>query len=371
MKYAVIFLGFLLQAIAAMPQQRQNDCGTPVRFPLKVPDAALAQQRAQQLSPLISLPYPVKVFVVIFANSDGSNVAATEADVLRQFANMRDFYAPRNICFILTGIDQVNNTDLNNLDTDTEEGELSPFVRANSLTVFVHASLFSGADGSWNGFAYDIPNNYLSIVSGALSSTTNLSTLAHEMGHCLGLYHTFQSRRDADNNIIRENRDRSGACKNCDTEGDLLCDTDADRNNDDTNISATTCNYIGPTVFDACGDALLMEPTNIMTYGLRSCRDNFTANQGSRAQSFILTTAYLLNSVAEDDLQVIATATFSTGERIYAARNTVVVNNGVQTLNYTGSSQTYISSRAVTVRPNTTFAPGTGMVHIRPGTLCN
>ncbi len=354
----------------AQELQRHNDCGTPVRYPLKQIDSALLQQQLAARGIAATLPYPVKVFVVIFADNDGSNVAVAEADVLRQLENMQGFYAPRNICFILTGITQVNSTDLNSQDTDSETGELTPFLRSGHVTIFVHASLFSTADGSWNGYAYDIPNTFLSIVDGAINSTTNLSTLAHEMGHCLGLYHTFQSRND-NGTTIRENRARSGGCKNCDNEGDLLCDTDADRNIDDVEVGISSCNYLGNAT-DACGSALLMTTTNIMTYGRRSCRDNFTVEQGSRARAFLITDLGLITALADDAVIVVPNLSVSSGERIYAARNTLTVDPA-GTITYSGSSRTYFSSKAVTIRAGIVFSPGsnTGLAHVRAGTFCN
>jgi hypothetical protein len=350
--------------------QSGAECGTPVRFPLKQVDSTLLQQRLAERGPAVTLPYPVKIFVVICANDDGSNVAVEESEVLRQIGNMQSFYAPRNICFILTGITQVNNTDLNSQDTDSEEAELSPYLRSDHVTIFVHASLFSASDGSWNGFAYGIPNTYLSMVSSAINSTSNRSTLAHEMGHCFGLYHTFQSRND-NGTTVRENRARSGGCKNCDTEGDLLCDTDADRNIDDAEVGSSSCNYLGSAT-DACGSALLMTTTNIMTYGRRSCRDNFTAGQGSRARDFLIITPGLSNALADDVLTLSAFTTFNSAERVYAARNTVTFDP-VSSISFTGTSRTYISSRVVTIKAGTNFTPGsnTGFAHLRAGTYCN
>jgi hypothetical protein len=376
----IFFAGFLFNIIGlpfeASAQdipilQEPKECGTPVRYPLKKIDSTLLQQRMAARGIAVTLPYPVKVFVVIFADNDGSNVAVTETEVLRQMDNMQSFYAPRNICFILTGITQVNSTDLNSQDTDSETGELSPYLRSNNITIFVHASLFSASDGSWNGFAYDIPNTFLSIVRSAINSTTNLSTLAHEMGHCFGLYHTFQARTDGNNNVIRENRARSGGCKNCDTEGDILCDTDADRNIDDVEVGATSCNYLGSAT-DACGSSLLMTTTNIMTYGRRSCRDNFTSGQGSRARGFLITDLGLLAALADDGIVVMPNVNVNSGERIYAARNTLsFLPAGIIT--YSGSSRTYFSSKAVTITNGIIFSPGsnTGLVHIRAGTFCN
>jgi Metallo-peptidase family M12 len=382
-KYAFIFsIGFLLNifglsfeataqdSATLARQQEPKECGTPVTFPLKKIDSALLQQRLAARGVAATLPYPVKIFVVIFADNDGSNVAVTETEVLRQIGNMQSFYAPRNICFILTGITQVNSTDLNSQDTDTETIELSPYVRNNHVTIFVHAALFSTSDGSWNGFAYGIPNTFLSMVRGAINSTSNLSTLAHEMGHCFGLYHSFQSRT-TNGVTTRENVARSGGCKNCDDEGDLLCDTNADRNIDDVEVSASTCNYLGNAT-DACGSSLLMTTTNIMTYGRRSCRDNFTAGQGTRARAFLITDLGLLGALADDAIVVIPNVNVNSGERIYAARNTLSVDPA-STITYSGSSRTYFSSKAVTIRDGIIFSPSTntGLVHIRAGTFCN
>jgi hypothetical protein len=383
-RYAFIFsIGFLLnifglrfeataQDSASLARlQEPKECGTPVTFPLKRIDSALLQQRLAARGVAVTLPYPVKIFVVVFADNDGSNVAASETEILRQIQNMQSFYAPRNICFILTGITQVNNSDLNSQDTDSETGELALYLRSDHVTIFVHATLFSTSDGSWNGYAYGIPNTFLSIVRSAINSTSNRSTLAHEMGHCFGLYHTFQARTTAGGSTIRENVARSGGCKNCEDEGDILCDTDADRNIDDDEVGATSCNYLGSAT-DGCGTSLLMTTTNIMTYGRRSCRDNFTSGQGSRARAFLITNVDLTSALADDAIVVIPNVNVNSGERIYAARNTLSVNPA-GTITYSGSSRTYLSSKAVTITAGVIFSPDTnaGLAHIRPGTLCD
>jgi hypothetical protein len=265
----------------------------------------------------------------------------------------------------------LNNSDLNNLDADTDIPGLTPYLYSNCITIFIHDSLYSTNGGSWNGYAYDIPNDFLSMYSGAIASTTNLSTLPHEMGHCFGLYHTFRARYDEVNQInIRERRARTGACKNCDTEGDLLCDTEADRNITNT-VVINNCIYTGSET-DSCGQPLLMEVRNIMTYGDRSCRDHFTSGQGSRARSFLLTTPFLTDAIAEDVFTVTTTGTFISGNRAYAARNSLTVNNG-SNLSFTGSSKTVFAAREVTVKPNTTFSQtsSSGFVIVRADAVCN
>jgi Pregnancy-associated plasma protein-A len=367
----LLLLILLINTTTAYTQRNSIECGTKDNYiQAKMVDTALLQQRLASFSEAITQPYPVKVMVVVFADNNGSNVSATNADILRQFNNMRDFYAPHQICFILNGIEQVNNSNLNNMDTDTDIPGLTPYLYDNCITVFIHDSLYSTSDGSYNGIAYAIVNDYLSMYSGAIASNTNLSTLPHEMGHCFGLHHSFRARWDeVSEHYIRETRTRTGACKNCDTEGDLLCDTEADRNTFPSDIE--NCVYTGNET-DSCGQPLLMAIRNIMTYGDRSCRNHFTNGQGSRSRSFLITTPMLTNTIAEDVFTVTTTGTYISGNRAYAARNSLTVNNGGN-LSFTGSSKTVFASQEVTIKPNTTFShvSSSGFVIIRADTPCN
>jgi hypothetical protein len=343
--------------------QEVRECGTPAGKTRVFPDTT----NIHLMAPMATYPLLVKVFVHVVANDDGTNVAAGDSSVMRQMENMRQFYAAHGICFILAGYEQINSTDLNNQNADTEEAELFPFLIPNMINVFVHANLVDN-DGGLNGNAYGIPNYYLSISRSAITSTQNRSTLSHEMGHDFGLYHTFQGRDDGSGTIIRENVARSGNCKNCDTEGDLLCDTKADRNNDADVISETTCAYIG-SMNDACGTALQMEPTNIMTYGRRSCRDHFTAGQGNRAEGFILTTNFLTNALAADALLLTLPVSLNSGRVFYIARNSVTVNT--TSFNITGSARANMSSREVTLSPGITLSPsGNGYTWVGAKSFC-
>ena len=111
-----------------------------------------------------------------------------------------------------------------------------------------------------------------------LAQDTSLTVpLIHEMGHYLGLLHTF-----------------NGGCKNdnCLIDGDKVCDTPPDGVNiaiscsgsfkvnscftddDDSSIN-NPCRDIG---LGGIGDQVYLED-NCMEYGLDSCAVNFTAGQ--------------------------------------------------------------------------------------------
>lgn len=90
--------------------------------------------------------------------------------------------------------------------------------------------------------------------------------ISHEVGHYLGLYHTFQG----------------GSCTeaNCTTQGDLVCDTEP-HDNSLPYPQDTTC-----LEFTEC--IVSREPVeNIMNYAAQTCGHAFTTGQGVRMQAYI------------------------------------------------------------------------------------
>lgn len=95
------------------------------------------------------------------------------------------------------------------------------------------------------------------------------STVAHEIGHYLGLCHTHMPSADA---VAELGEDGEPCLEACDVEGDGICDTPPDPG------------PIGCSIGEACGlvctDDAEADATNVMAY-YPSCRDGFTAEQAA------------------------------------------------------------------------------------------
>ena len=89
------------------------------------------------------------------------------------------------------------------------------------------------------------------------------TTLAHEVGHWLSLPHTFSKFRGVE--FVNGT--------NCDTTGDLFCDTRADFLN-----YRWSCPYTG-TQTDPNGDLYVPDETNFMSYSLDRCMTKFSNQQ--------------------------------------------------------------------------------------------
>ena len=125
------------------------------------------------------------------------------------------------------------------------------------------------------------------IVNGLYYNTTSLP---HEMGHCLGLYHTHHGtvNEGGDINQCAElvNGSNSATC------GDYISDTPADPNS----WSSNSCNYTG-AIKDSNGQSYNPNPSNFMAYSYKPCRNLFSALQSQRMNDFIANTPMLQNVI--------------------------------------------------------------------------
>jgi len=137
-------------------------------------------------------------------------------------------------------------------------------------------SLISSAACGISTFPWDGEPKDRSIIM-KKGCRSNGSTLAHEIGHFFGLFHTHETF------LGQEFVDGS----NCESAGDNVCDTPADP--DLSQIRLNGCTYEG-TLKDPKGAAYSPSPANIMSYAPGSCRKRFSQGQSDRMNFYYATT---------------------------------------------------------------------------------
>ena len=330
---------------------------------------------AKQIQPqMVNVPYLARIYVTVFADNNGNNRAATDIAIMRQFRQMALSYKQHNICFMLMAIKQVNNSDLLYQDK-SEESELDPFRKPGMLNVFIHLTVTDGAK-TLGGTAYDIPNtgHYCSLANNRFINVSDNSTMAHEVGHVFGLYHTFES------NFGKESAERRSTffCYDCHDDGDLVCDTQADpdqdlASNQASYLTANTnadCVYSGTNV-DECNIAYKPETNNIMSYGRASCLTVMTAGQGERMRAVIANEPGLRTCMAEDNVTYgfAPPLFFNSDDNYLNARDQL---NIIGTLQSTSTSFLKLQAKKIVIQQNTKFSPGSGgKIIVTPFTDCD
>jgi hypothetical protein len=329
---------FLLITLSTIKLLAQDVCGTPAPAPPSwiFGTPTTSQQRILQSSNTDS--YTLNIYLHIVRSSSGSGLNTSISSSIISLLNT-NFLGSR-IQFNLLGCDYINDNNYYN-DCSKKESQLCAVNNIpNAINIYV-----LGTSTVWNygDYPYLIPlaGNASSIPSTSLilsGNSYNTLTLPHEMGHCLGLFHTFHgtvrevgSLYTTDDSQCAElvNGGNSATC------GDYISDTPADPN------KWSNCTYNG-SIQDANGDSYKPDPRNIMSYSGNSCRNLFTAIQSERMRNFILNTPALQNAIHREvsgPSQICTQGTYT----IDVAGATVVWSatpSGVVSLQPNGSSVT-------------------------------
>lgn len=214
---------------------------------------------------------------------------------------------------------------LTDLEVEKEDGTLKNLVRWNPvdyLNIWLVREACSSTYGcNLVGYAY-YPAFHGTLLDGVvmearwLTNAATISPLAHEVGHYLGLYHTFE-----------------GGCANgdCLREGDRVCDTPPDNSRAGIPCEqrVNTCSTDTQSGLTADAD----DPTtNHMDYGPYACMHDFTLGQADRM-------VFSLNGIRKSLLRskgclppclVPAIALFTPKDTTIAAGNSILFENKSQ-----------------------------------------
>ncbi len=226
-------------------------------------ERAAAGQPVQE-RPIGSVTIPVWVHVI----NNGSGLAngdVPDSQISAQMNVLNAAYANTPFVFSLAGTDRTTNASWYTAQPGTaaESQMKSALRKGNAGTLNIYTNNMGGGLLGWATFPSDYASAPLmdgvvvlfsSLPGGTAVPYNEGDTATHEVGHWVGLYHTFQ-----------------GGCRAL---GDRVSDTPSEAS------AAFGC----PVGRDSCPSAAGLDPiTNFMDYTDDSCMNSFTGGQSSRA----------------------------------------------------------------------------------------
>lgn len=213
--------------------------------------------------------------------NDGSSKVLL-SKVIDQMCSLNEDYEVANFHFYIKSINNINNTNIYNDYSIAVNGVFNFQKDGNSINIFVPKTADdTPGDGSNTLGFYDPGRDWLVMGKGEVNGSS--ATLAHEIGHFFNLPHPHlgwdaESYDEAEHGnpapnfspggIPTERQDGS----NCETAGDMICDTPPDYN---FGFGWSNCNYNAGTM-DPNGDVVDPMEINFMGYFLNCPREEYT-----------------------------------------------------------------------------------------------
>lgn len=330
-----------------------------------------SMNNSQMLSGGVTGPLYIKVYIHLLRLDNGTGgINLLQLEQSKGYLNRA--FAPHNIFFVYDCyIDQINST---NYYTGAQMINLyctlgSTNAHTDGIDVYI-----GGDDSSPFYVAGNIPGKFL-LVRGTAPTTgpnglilyaSRNNTIAHEMGHCFGLFHTHHGS-EAGGSACGGSVP-GGTClefvngSNGNTCGDFVADSPADPNMA-YGVTASNCQWFN-SANDPNGDPYNPDELNIMSASNSFCLQYFSAGQGERMRNIIasdpilqarLTTAPPYSSVTS----LTVNTTWNTSQTINSdvviePSVTLTINNGA-VINFQNNSHLVVKPSAKLIIDNATL----------------
>jgi hypothetical protein len=300
--------------------------------------------------------------------------------IKKRLGQMVTKFTPHNICMQVVAVKyHYNEPMLVNMDISPDSphvAQLQTYQVAGYLNINIHNDVFGSLpDGSTLdevGYAYSIPGNVFSIKHAPIANldvasyynantyipySGDTTALAHLVGNCFGLYNTGEYKLFGEERAIR-----TGPCKNCETTGDLLCETPADffeKRNDLVNEyihQDCTLQLVADNYSPECGAYYTTDTRNIMRSGFcmtAHCRSYFIPAQGARMRNIFTQNSAMAALIMPNNIN--SNFTLLSGVAYIVTRDFVIHNTGT----VLSSGQLVIKSKSIQVNPGVVYAPST------------
>ena len=288
-RFTLLFAFLLLANLGLNAQQHRGVCGNTYADQMSQIDRYLANKKMAKLRPAQSrnaITY-IPIQFIIATKNDGTG-AIQLTDLFDQICLLNNQYGEFDIIFYMPEDPKIIAND--NIYDDHTKTSAQFLMRQErnreALNVWIvqDATPQQGPPiGITLGY-YDTVNDWIIIRKNQISGVNN--TMAHEVGHFFSLFHPHLGW-DADPYSIDKhgspvtNKAPSGSetelmdRSNCETAGDMLCDTPPDYN---FALTWNDCNF-NVDIKDPNGEKVDPDETLLMSYFSDECTSKFTQSQ--------------------------------------------------------------------------------------------
>tara|TARA_R110000868_G_scaffold49156_5_gene158665 strand:- start:14962 stop:16095 length:1134 start_codon:yes stop_codon:yes gene_type:complete len=233
---------------------------------------------------------PIKAHII---RTSGGTDGLNDGELKAAIATLNSIFSESSLEFILYGeINYIDNDNFYHFKSNEEKALVETNNLSGLVNIYFTDYIENTSDESICGYAHNEENYDVIIMNN--SCATNGTSLAHELGHFFSLIHTHGIYNDQ---LTKEFVNG----KNCNEEGDQICDTPADPKLTSKNQN-NFCRYVGDEK-DCNGDTFTPDTGNIMSYSMKGCRSYFSKQQLSRMYAYYLSVKNYLNMDTTSNLK--------------------------------------------------------------------